>query len=84
MTIATPHMRNRIALAERIAAYISENMVSVTAENLILLDEGSWERIARLAGAKTAPSDGTITAVIALVRGKELLTVIVQTILERS
>jgi hypothetical protein len=77
-------MKNRIALAERIAAYISENMPTATAQNLMLLDEASWARIAGLAGAKTTPSDGTITAVIALVRGKELLTIIVQTILERS
>jgi hypothetical protein len=76
-------MRNRIALAERIAAFIGETMPTATAENLILLDDASWERIAHLAG-EAKLSDGTITAVIALIRGKELLTVIVQTILERS
>jgi len=77
-------MQNRIALAERIDAHLSRHMPTATAQNLMLLDDASWERIAGLAGAKTAPSDGTITAVIALVRGKELLAAAVQVLLERT
>ena len=82
MTIATPHMQNRIALAERIDAYLDKHMPMATASNLMVLDEASWERIASLAG-ESKLSDGTITAVIALVRGQENLEAYVKNALAR-
>lgn len=64
-------INNRIAMAQRLVAYIDREMPEASSDSLALIGEMGWRRIANLAGERV-PSDSTVSVVIALVRGREM------------
>ena len=62
---------NRLRKAQRLLAHIDTTMPGVTASTLALISDESWVAVAEQAGEK-APSNSTISTIIAMVRGREL------------
>lgn len=67
------HMENRIAYAERIIAWLDENIAPFKAGNLAALNGPTWDRIATQAGEKTMPSKATVSCIIGMVHMRETI-----------
>lgn len=66
------HMENRLAYAQRIIGFLDAHIPNAKAANLCVMNRASWNRVADLAGESAHPAEGTISVVIAMVRGREL------------
>lgn len=74
---------NWIAYAQRFLAHIDLNLPGATAATLSLLGNASWRTLAENSGEK-APSDATVSTIIALVRGRELAVEAIRSSLSRE
>lgn len=65
-------IENRLAYAQRVIAFMDTHIPQAKAANMAVMDHSSWNRIATLAGEQRMPSKSTISAIIGMVRGREL------------
>lgn len=67
------HLENRLAYAQRIIRWLDKHVENHTAASLALFNRATWDRIATLAGEERKPSEATISTIVGMVRGKELM-----------